>query len=198
MDGVSANAVVTSYGRLILISHDSTSCLNLKVLEALVPLVAQLLGVRIAMLIFRLILVEIPRIGRSAEMRHYRAIHFSPVQTVPLDVLEPRMRLDASSSTANIAEALGCVDGAETGYEVAGVWGHGRGEAHFSFYDSAGFEYAIGGMRGWRRTVRRSSWGFGPRRAVGRRGTRRPGYRMPTSRPKFRALVVLVEAISEV
>lgn len=69
----------------------------------------------------RFILVEIPRVGGPAEVRDNRAIDLAVVQAVPVDVLEPCMRLDAAGAAADVAEAFGGVDGAEAGDEIARV-----------------------------------------------------------------------------
>src|SRR5690242_10747463 len=133
-----------------------------------------------------LVLVEIPRISGPAQMRHNRPLHLAAVHFVPVNVFEPLVRLDPRRPAGNVAEPLGHVDGAESGDQVA-RWGrHGAGEAHFAFYDSVRPRLVGGtarnniGGRG-KGTVRRFSWGSGPRREVGQQETRRRGFRMPTS-----------------
>jgi len=93
------------------------------------------------MLILRLVVVEVARVRRAAQMRDNWAVDFAVVQAVPVDVFEPRVRFDARGAAADVAEALGGVDGAEARDEVAGVGGHGGGEADFAFDDSGRCEW---------------------------------------------------------
>jgi hypothetical protein len=95
---------------------------SLKVSEMLIPLVAQFLCIRIPVATLGLIIVEIPRISGAPQMRHNRALDLTIIQ--------------AAGATTNVSEALGSVHGAEAGDQVAGVGGHGRGEADFAFYNS--------------------------------------------------------------
>ena len=75
--------------RLSDVCHASR--LGLEIFERLVPLIAQLFRIRIAMLTFWLILVKVPCISRASEVRYNGTVDFAPVQAVPVDVLEPRV-----------------------------------------------------------------------------------------------------------
>jgi hypothetical protein len=111
--------------------------LILEVLEAVFPLVAQLLGIRVPLLALGLILVEVARVSGTPQMRHNGALHFAVVQFLPVDVLEPLVLLDALCAAGDVAQALGGVDCAEAGDEVARGGRHCRGEADAAFDDPA-------------------------------------------------------------
>lgn len=53
------------------------------------------------------------------------AIHFSVIESIPVDVLEPGMRFDGLCSAFDVTEAFRGVDCAEAGDQIAGCGGHG-------------------------------------------------------------------------
>ena len=79
-------------------------------------------------------------------MRYNGALNTPMVQRVPIDMAEPRVRLDRSSTALNVAEALGCVDCAQSADQVAGFRGHGRGVADAAFDNSVFKNSRVSGL----------------------------------------------------
>ena len=83
----------------------------------------------------RIILIEIPRVVRRAEVRHDRARGAAVIQRIPIDMAEPGVAAHGGGAAAHVAEPLGDVDGAEARDEVAGVGAHGRRVPHAALDD---------------------------------------------------------------
>jgi hypothetical protein len=81
----------------------------------------KLIGIRVSLLGFRIVLIEIPRISRSPQMRYNRSVSPSVIQIVPIDVLEPGMCFYGGGAAFHVSKALRCVYCAEGGDEGAGV-----------------------------------------------------------------------------
>lgn len=68
-------------------------------------------------------------------MWYDRTLNLAVVELHPINALEPLVLLDTLSTTSDISQALGGVDGAEARNEVACSGRHGRGKADAALYD---------------------------------------------------------------
>ena len=107
-----------------------------KFLEKLLVLLRHLPCIHTLPLRLGIIVVEIARVGRVRQLRHNGALHAPVVQGVPVDAAEERVGLNALRAAGDVTQAVGGVDGAETGDEVACLGGHALGVGDFAVDDS--------------------------------------------------------------
>lgn len=96
-----------------------------KVFEFVIELLRHILGV--CALAFRrgVVIIEIAGVSCVLDFWDNRALHLAMIQSVPVNGLEERVRLNKSCSVktaaGNVAEPLRWIDSAKTANEVAGI-----------------------------------------------------------------------------
>jgi hypothetical protein len=96
-----------------------------KIFKITIPLLPQILGIRLPIIRLIVVLIEIPRVGRTSEVWDYRTGRPPMINGVPVDIPEPLVLFDSCGAALNVAETFGGVDGAEAADERAGVLRHG-------------------------------------------------------------------------
>jgi len=164
---------------------------SLEIFKVLVPFLGHLFRVRLSVRRLGLVFVKVACISWPAQVWHYGPVDFAVVESIPIDVTKPRMRFYCASSAFDVAQSFGRVDRAKPRNEIACIGRHGRGEAHAALYDPRENVSRAGKRWETPRTVRKSSWGSDPRRAVGQREIRIPKCQKPTNQPRFRDLLAV-------
>lgn len=107
-------------------SPSATLFLTSKVPKSALILLSHLPSIRLLPMLLIWIDIEAPRIAMIPDRRNNRPTKAPVIDIIPIDALEERVRFNARCAAADVAQAVGSVNGAEFADDVLCFGGEGR------------------------------------------------------------------------